>query len=243
MIVRLNRRQGKKPKWHDDANSHVISENISYGMGGYGSGQSGGRPPVEDSLTLNLPRLIQTGWLKPGAWTSGTLRWRIVGTDKETASIGFEGQLGQTDGCIRLHWTSTSHWSGEKRQCENHITLITSAQPFGGRRWWFVCPRTGQRATRLHLPYGAYTFACRNAYRLAYRSQRETPRDRALSRAFALRQKVGDHGGIGDYVAKPKGMHWRTFERAMERIDRAEDIVEMHTVLLLNNLKRKIASR
>ena len=75
---------------------------------------------------------------------------------------------------------------------------------------------------------GAYTCACRKAYRLAYRSQRETPRDRALSGAFALRRKLGADGGVGDYVTKPKGMHWRTFERAMERIDRAEGIVDGH---------------
>jgi hypothetical protein len=49
-------------------------------MGGYGSGRSGGRPTVEDSLTLNLPRLFKTGWLKPGARTSGMLRWSVVGT-------------------------------------------------------------------------------------------------------------------------------------------------------------------
>ena len=156
--------------------------------------------------------------------------------------MGFEARLGEGEGYIRLHWTSTNRWSGEKRQCENHITLTTSPQPFGGRRWWFVCPRTGRLATTLHLPSGAYAFACRHAYRLAYRSQRETPRDRALSRAFALRRKLGDDGGIGDYVRKPKGMHWRTFERAMERIDRAEEIVDGHTVLLLDRLNR-IASR
>jgi hypothetical protein len=85
-------------------------------------------------------------------------------------------------------------------------------------QWWFVCPHTGQFAERMHLPSGAYTFACRKACRLAYRSQRETPRDRALSGAFALRRKLGADGGIGDYVTKPKGMHWRTFERAMERM-------------------------
>jgi hypothetical protein len=56
--------------------------------------------------------------------------------------------------------------------------------------------------------------------------------------AFALRRKLGADGGIGDYVTKPKGMHWRTFERA----DRAEDIVDRHTVLLLDRLNR-ITSR
>src|SRR5262245_59814534 len=197
-------------------------------MGGYGSGRWGGRPTVESGLTLNLPRLFKTGWLKPGAWTAGTLRWFAAGTDEETASMDFEARLGAEGGSIRLHWTSANRSSGEKRQCENRIILMTSLQPFGGRRWWFVSPYTGHRATRLHLPSGADTFACRKAYRLAYRSQRQTPPDRALSRALALRQKLGADGGVGDYVAKPKGMHRCTFERAMKRIDRAENIVEMH---------------
>jgi len=207
-------------------------------MGGYGSGRSGGRPTVEDSLSLNLSHLFKTGWLKQGAWICGT----IVGTGEEAASIGFEARLGEKDGYVRLHWTSTNRRSGEKRQCENRIELTTRAQPFGGRRWWFVCPRTGQLAERLHLPSGADTFACRKAYRLAYRSQRETPCDRAISRAFSLRRKLGDDGGIGDYVTKPKGMHWRTFEHAMGRIDRAEGIVDGHAVLLLDRLNR-VASR
>src|ERR1700730_7834802 len=102
--------------------------------GGYGSGRSGGRPTVEDSLSLNLPRFFMMGWLKPGAWTSGTLRWTIVGIGKETASIGFEARLGEEEGHVRLHWTSANRWSGEKRQCENRIELTTRAQPLGGRR-------------------------------------------------------------------------------------------------------------
>ena len=87
-----------------------------------------------------------------------------------------------------------------------------------------------------------YTFVCRKAYRLAYRSQRETRCDRARACAFALRGKLGDDGGIGDYVTKPKGRHWRTFERAMGRIDQAEDIVRGHAFLLLDNPNR-VASR
>jgi len=35
------------------------------------------------------------------------------------------------------------------------------------------------------------------AGKLAYRSQRETPGDRALSSAFALRRKLGADGGVG----------------------------------------------
>jgi hypothetical protein len=175
-------------------------------MGGYGSGRSGGRPTVESSLTLDLQRLFKTRWLKAGARTSGLLQWTLVRTGEVTDSIGFKSDLGEQTGYVQLRWTSTNQRSGEKRQRENRITLTTSPQPFGGRRWFFICPRTGEKAQKLHLPSGADTFASRKAYRLGYRSQRESSRDRSLSRAFALRRKIGGEAGIGDYIPKPKGM-------------------------------------
>jgi hypothetical protein len=206
-------------------------------MGGYGSGRSGGGPTVESGLTLDLRRLFKTGWLRPGARTSGRLSWTTVNTGRETASVGFQSDLGEDSGHVRLHWTSTDRRTGETRQCENRLTLTTRPQPFGGRRWFFVCPRTRENATKLHLPSGAYTFACRKAYRLGYRSQRETPSYRSLSRALALRGKIGGKGGTGDYIEKPKGMHARTFERAMEKVYAAEEIVDRYCDLLIDRLR------
>ena len=77
-----------------------------------------------------------------------------------------------------------------------------------------------------------------SAYRLAYPCQREPAHYRALRRAFKLRGKLRAEGGIGDYVVKPKWMRWRTFERMMARIDKAEEVVDAHTVLLHDRLKR-----
>ena len=71
------------------------------------------------------------------------------------------------------------------------------------------------RAAKLYLPDGAFTFASRQAYRLAYRSQREAPHNRALRRAFKLRDKLGADGGIGDFVPKPKWMRWPTYDRKL----------------------------
>jgi hypothetical protein len=116
--------------------------------------------------------------------------------------------------------------------------LTTNPQPFGGQRWFFICPRTGEKAQKLHLPSGADTFASRKAYRLGYRCQRESPRDRSLSRAFALRAKIGGKGGSCTCIEKPKGMHARTFKRAMEKVYAADEIVEAHAALLLDRLKR-----
>ena len=61
-------------------------------------------------------------------------------------------------------------------------------------------------------------FACRQCNRLAYRSQREADDDRATRRADTIRRRrrrrLGWEPGIlNGNGLKPKGMHWRTFDR------------------------------
>ena len=164
-------------------------------MGGYGSGKSGGRPTVENSLTLDIYRLIRQGLVKPGYHCSGPIVWTRVGTGERVASIDYQAEIGVDRGYIRLRYTTTSTYRGEKRDSDYSIVLATTPQPFGGRRWWFRCPKSGDLVSKVHLPNGAYTFASRKAYRLGYRSQRESPRDRSSSRAFALREKNWRQGG------------------------------------------------
>ncbi|GJD54045.1 hypothetical protein OPKNFCMD_6825 [Methylobacterium crusticola] len=206
-------------------------------MGGLGSGRSGGKPTIEDGLTLNLAKLLRDGFFRPGQSWGGSLTWTNTSTGERVASVGYEAHLDDEHGRVRLHYTTT-RWGGEKHASDYWVTLETTPQPFGSRRWWFVCPRTGRRVTKLHLPNGALTFASRQAYRLGYRSQRETPRDRALGRAFKLRHQLGSREGIGDYIVKPKGMRWATFEREMAKVEAAEAIVDGHTQLLLKSLNR-----
>ncbi len=83
----------------------------------------------------------------------------------------------------------------------------------GGQRAWFRCPAKGC-GRRVAILYGGAIFACRHCHRLAYESQREAGYDRMARRADKLRDKLGWEPGIlnGDGI-KPKGMHWRTFER------------------------------
>jgi hypothetical protein len=143
--------------------------------------------------------------------------------------------MGDQRGWIRLKYTRTG-WDGTKHDVDSWIELVTTSQPFGGRRWWFVCPRTGTRVAKLHLPPGAPTFASRRAYRLAYKCQRETPYDRAIRRALKLRRRLGAEGGIGDDVDKPKWMRWKTFEREMARVEDAEAVVDSYLGALVQKL-------
>lgn len=207
-------------------------------MGGYGSGNHGGRPTVEGCLALNLPQLLRDGLFRPdGAW-QGSLVWTDPYTGEQTASIRYEAHLEDTHGRVRLFYTSTDHWTGKKRPLDYWVSLKTTPQPLGGQRWWFVCPQRGDRVAKLYLPIGAHTFASRQAFRLGYRSQRQSPRDRALSQAFKLRRRLGSEEGIGEGILKPKGMHHTTFKRAKARIEAAEAIVDAYTVLLMQRLTK-----
>ena len=84
-----------------------------------------------------------------------------------------------------------------------------------------------------------FRFAAR-AYQLGYRSQRETPSDRALSRAQDLRHKLKGSMALMDAIPeKPKWMRWKTYERKVSRIEAAERICNAPMWLLIKKLDRR----
>jgi hypothetical protein len=206
-------------------------------MGGYGSGRSTGRPTTESGLTLTLSKLLRDGLFRRGCVGAGSLIWTNTRTGEQIGSIGYEARLDEDKGRVRLHYTTT-RWDSEKHESDYWIQLETTPQPFGGRRWWFICPNTGRRAAKLHLPNGAFTFASRQAYRLAYASQREQPHDRASRRAFKLRGKLGATGSIGEPAPKPKWMRWPTYERKLEEVFAAEEVVDAYLGAALEAIER-----
>ena len=145
----------------------------------------------------------------------------------------------QHSGTLTLAYEHVDYWTERPHQIETTIHLVATAQPFGGQRWWFLCPRTGRRVTKLYLPWGALRFASRHAFGLAYQSQRETPSSQAISRAFKLRRRLGSTGGIGERIRKPKGMHRRTFGRERARVEDAEMLANGYTVLLVERLRKR----
>jgi len=209
-------------------------------VGGFNSGRRGGRPTIDGGPTLDLYHLIRRGLFNPGHYSTGSIFWTRVRTGERLATIGYEAYMGGGAGHVRLRYTTTTY-DGEKRASDYSIALVTTPQPFGGRRWWFRCPKSGDLVGKLHLPDGADTFASRRAHRLGYCSQRETPSDRATSRAFKLRKRLGGKGAIGGHVPKPKWMRWSTYAREIARIKAAEDIVDAHMLAFLEKPRRKKA--
>lgn len=195
-------------------------------MGGWNSGRSGGRPTVEQSLTVDLPLMMRRGWIANGGYGSGTLRWSVNG--QQTGSVGYTYSVLEGDlGWIELSFTWTPYFD-EPRQVTQRISLTCTRPNYGGRRWWMLCPHTNRRVLKLYLPPGANWFLSREAWQLGYRSQRVTKSDRTLEALFKLQQKLGGEPGWENPLPRPKGMWWRTYEQHLARYDELDAAVALN---------------
>jgi hypothetical protein len=155
-------------------------------MGGYGSGRQGGSPTVENGLTLDLNRLIRQRDILPGRHISGSLMWSDARSGEKVASIDFEAALTSQE-----HAWARLRYIDDGQPMDYRVQIEASPCHYGGMRWWWVCPISGQRAAKLYLPPGATVFAARRTYRLAYRSQRDAKIDRTHARQRRLYSKLG----------------------------------------------------
>lgn len=190
------------------------------GMGGFGSGRSGGYPSIErtDSVTLNVNTLAKVLRREPNSswrWTfgkDGELGWLTVSAispddcNERRAFLCFE----------------IDHFSRPTGCRTQTVRMVSQACRFGGERWYFLCPSSGRRCEKLLLPNGALNFYSRAALRLVHDVTREDPMNRAHRRLARLYRKLCQRydGPDWQFPHRPKGMRRRTFERIADRIER-----------------------
>jgi hypothetical protein len=147
-------------------------------VGGYGSTRWGWyskRLAVEDCRRLPFrmfKKNLLVGW-------SGQITWSRNG--EVISTIGYQVKGSDCPSNILLIYTITRA-DGEKIDCKYPIDLTTTPLPWGGLRYWFVCPIAGcgRRVNVLYLAPGGKYFACRHCYRLSYRSRQEGYQDRVF---------------------------------------------------------------
>jgi hypothetical protein len=185
--------------------------------------RGGGRPTVEGSIILDVRDLRATR-LGPSCPQSGTLQW--TRTHSSPPICQAEYYIAPSDDAAILRLTSITRFdtSGRPIRMEGQaIRLVATIPPFGGRRWWFLCPHSGRRVMKLHLPFGARVFASRQAYQLGYTVQRESAEDQAYRRARKARARIGGGPNLMERLpAKPKWMRWATYWRHVDACQRAE---------------------
>lgn len=177
-------------------------------MGGIGSGRRwhyGAKNTTDDYRSIDVRRWNRDGLLTPNR----AFGWQWSRDDEVVASIRVRTESDRVILTYR-HRSGGEDWEDESYP----VYLDWTTCHLGGQRPWFLCPARGC-GRRVAILYGGRIFACRRCYQLAYPSQREAGYDRAARRADKIRERLGWEQGILNPKGwkKPRGMHWRTFER------------------------------
>src|SRR5258706_10051882 len=192
-------------------------------MGGWNSGRwNRGAARCENSNRVELSTLRKRGGLVTARTT--TLSWHCGGEPRGSISV-----IGG-DSEITLVYAFTRN-GGEAEQVRECVPLRYSDTNFGGRRIWLSCPKCGRRCSVL---YGGSRFRCRICHRLVYNTQYVPTWERLREKADRIHLRLGGSGDASDDLPdKPKGMHWKTFERLVEQMD---DAVTASTSGAIGNL-------
>jgi len=183
-------------------------------MGGIGSGRRwyfDSKEATNDYRVIDVRRWQREGLLKPGL----RFGWQWKSHNEITASILVRPESDQVILTYR-HRSNGKEWTDES----NSVYLDWTKCHLSGERPWFLCP-ANDCGRRIALLYGGSIFACRKCYHLVYQSQREANFDRASRRADKIRDKLEWEPGIlnGRGWKKPKGMHWKTYEKLCKEHD------------------------
>lgn len=116
---------------------------------------------------------------------------------------------------------------------EQTLWLVAQPRHFGGRQWYFQCPRSDRRVSVLWKPPGAQCFLSRQAWgrQVAYGSQFQSWHERTCSAVRAARYRLGGSDYMdfdSELPPKPRGMHWRTYEREIARIETLENACNVY---------------
>jgi hypothetical protein len=189
--------RGSRPKFPNDFDNGELMARYAFG----------GRPTVESCKALDVRVMQRMDLLQPGA--SGTSRWSRNG--EPTGSVDFRTE----PDAIVLIYRSRLRGSTEWKDIRQRVPLSWTACALGGRRPWFRC-RCGRRVAILYD--FRELFECRQCCGLAYESQSQSPTFRSISRAHAIRDRLGgDPDVFSFFPKKPPGMHRRTYHRLRAR--------------------------
>lgn len=184
-------------------------------MGGQGSGNRyryRQKAHLEQQLRIDIRYLKKNQMLKPGSYT---LAWSC--RDEETSAraslIIYRQKM-----IVACKWTDGE--TGEPHKMDRLIMLSESPCRYGGSRKWFICPRCGHRMAVLMLT--PPDVGCRLCLGLSYTSQSENISYRGIRRMNKIANRLGSDEFFGGMPLRPKGMHWKTYNRLIEKHDDAD---------------------
>ncbi|MEE4208566.1 MAG: hypothetical protein V2I43_04780 [Parvularcula sp.] len=201
-------------------------------MGGYNSGRRNrGAPKWDELRRIDLSVLRRRCSLDIDH--SSDLFWTMGG--RRTGSISYRVHPGAG---VRLVYKVRSLGDDEWQQIDELIPFAGSDQHLGGRRKWFSCLGCHRRVRVLAM--AASRFRCRHCIGAVYASQYEPFPCGKVNAAQAVRQRMGGSQCLDSpFPPKPKGMHWKTYERLRQRDWDALDQLDNSLIALAAKLERR----
>ena len=132
-----------------------------------------------DGLEKISTRFLKENGYFSSSWRSGTITW-TSGWSETKSSVSIQVSVMDDEGYLRIYYTQTDRGTGEKKDFDFKIPLLTTPCNYGGKRYWFKCPwyKNGQycgRRVGVLYKNGDY-FACRHCYNLTYSSRNASAR-------------------------------------------------------------------
>jgi hypothetical protein len=172
---------------------------------------------TDDGLRINLKRLFQI-WDVKSCWGvyNTSLHWTRSGEKESFANISIKRFVINSDGTGEF---AIAFHKNKGPLIEQSIKLVATQPRFGGKRWWFVCPRTGRKCLFLYSVGDSQGFFSRRALGLKYESQKENRWDRLLRRSGKVEERYGVPSWGDGWFPKPKGMHLRTYHNRLAELE------------------------
>jgi hypothetical protein len=183
-------------------------------------------------------RGISNGQIAVLPWQ--TRQWIRRDDAEPWAIVEYRLELRASDGTAWLRY-DVDHFSCRTGPQGYPVQMVATPCRFGGQRWWWICPASGRRVSKLYLPNGGVRFLSRGpgAYRLAYASQSNSRVDRMHARARRLFKRLGaDYRAPfeASWPAKPKGMRWRTYYAICGRLEVEEERMNVEFLQMAQRL-------
>jgi len=131
--------------------------------------------------------------------------------------VAFKLHFGEAEGVVELTYAADAN--GQEGYTTHAIALEALRPNYGGLRWWFRCGVTGRRASKLYLFQGETKFCHRAGIqpKPIYLCQRVKGVNKVCRRLHALRQTIPGQGSILEPLKRPRGMHFKTYAKLLQR--------------------------
>jgi hypothetical protein len=204
-------------------------------MGGPGSGRwyrwQGTRTTLDEVYRLDVR------WLQRHGYLDGRPHW--VSWSRGEQQVGSLLLTLQPEGVVLTYRYRVG--GGDWESVRQVVTLDWTPCHYGGERPWFRC--AGCRRRVAVLCGAGKWYLCRHCYELPYGSQQETAQDRHYRKVRKIRDRLGASHNLTEPVwpwNKPKGMHWRTWERLRAQEEQAHRLVLGDLDVALARLRRAL---